>query len=199
MTKLNPTDFEDFFIRTYFGQSTGDYIDLSIQRAYLDFNRTLHGISKLNSKDLLYTNAKTYLKTRLIKLSDGVMDPTEENFNNWHKETCDGLIEHYNQYHYQEFYYGHAQKWINMSLKYIFALREVRVPGFSKFTPFFHIPIDNIILKKMKQYHIPVFFDCAWSKMNNYDDYLQFQKWIRKNFQDNIPIELEFLLWLNKI
>ena len=49
----------------------------------------------------------------------------------------------------------------------------------------------------MKEYHMPDFFDCAWSKINNYDDYLAFQKWV-DTFPEYIPLELEFLLWLDK-
>ena len=64
MSKLIKKDFEDFFIRSYFGTSKGDYIDLSIQRAYLDFNRTLHGISKHESKTDLYDDGQILFKVK---------------------------------------------------------------------------------------------------------------------------------------
>lgn len=198
MSKLVKKDFEDFFIRAYFGTTKGDYIDLSIQRAYLDFNRTLHGISKHGSKTELYVSAKSYLKSRIEMLQNTLTEPTEDYFDSWHMETCKGLIELYHQYQYKEFYYGHGQKWVNMTLKYIFALSEERVFGFSNFIKHFHIPIDNIVLRKMKEYHMPDFFDCAWSKINKYEDYLAFQKWVRDTFPEYIPLELEFLLWLDK-
>ena len=62
--------------------------------------------------------------------------------------TC---FESYVQY---RFFQVQAQKWINMSMKYLYALGDERVPGISKNYEYFHIPIDNIILNELKSKNI---------------------------------------------
>jgi len=52
MTTLTQKDLENFWIRCYLSPST-DLENAAIDRAYLDFNRTLHGIGKEQSDDKL--------------------------------------------------------------------------------------------------------------------------------------------------
>ncbi|GLI06723.1 hypothetical protein YDYSG_27530 [Paenibacillus tyrfis] len=195
MKNLSPIDFEDFFIRTYFGEFE-DYIDASIRRAYLDFNRTLHGMAGLERREELFEESRKFLRSKIDSLKDKDIDLTE--FDQWHYQACMGLKQIYTTYSYT-FNIGQAQKWINMTLKYMFALREERVGGYTEVYQFCHIPIDNIILDKFRKYNMPKFFNCKWSRINDYQmEYLSFQKWIRSTFPQFIPLELEFLLWLNK-
>lgn len=195
VNKLSQKDFEDFFIRTYFG-AYEDYIDACIQRAYLDFNRTLHGMAKLDLKGELFEKSKINLRFKIDKLKDQKLD--QNLFNSWHYETCCELKKIYANYSYP-FYIGQAQKWVNMTLKYMFALREERVTGFMETYQYCHIHIDNIMLDKFKAYKIPTFFNCKWSRIDDYfNEYLPFQEWIRSTFDNYNPLELEFLLWLNK-
>lgn len=198
MSIIKRTDFEDFFIRTYFGSNSNDYIELSIHRSYLDFNRTLHGMSKIQFKDRILLEAKEYIKVRLTNIRYQTITQKEYNF--WHKESCIGLIQIYNQYDYKSFYIGQGQKWINMTMKYLFALGEERVKGYKAVYPLCHVPIDNIILNKLKEYNFPNYFSVSWSRINDYDqEYLLFQKRIREMFPEYTPLEFEFLLWLEKL
>ena len=54
--------------------------------------------------------------------------------------------------------FGHAQKALNLYLKYLWCLEKVHEPP--------HFPVDSIILKK-----IPGFSNYRWTRMGSRDDY----------------------------
>ncbi len=120
----------------------------------------------------------------------------QSDFDNWHRETCQTLTTLYEHYSYNQLFVGQAQKWINMTFKYIFTIGESRLPGFESFYQHCHIPIDNIIVARLKEYGFPG-LSCAWSRINNYQGYLNYQQWVRRRFE-YIPMDVEFLLWLGK-
>lgn len=66
-------DCEEFLRVAYFG---GRYLDdrmgACIQRAYLDFNRTLHTIAKLPEKAQLHETASDHVKMCIGNLRDAV-------------------------------------------------------------------------------------------------------------------------------
>ena len=37
-----------------------------------------------------------------------------------------------------------------------------------------------------------------WSKLNDYDEYLEYQKWFRNKYNNEIPLDTEFYLWLEE-
>jgi hypothetical protein len=93
-----------------------------------------------------------------------------------------------------EISYGQAQKWINMSLKYMSALGNTIIIGVEKNYKYFHIPVDNIIQDKLKNHNInriPI----SWSRIDNYDVYLSYQIELRNKFSDQIPLDVEFRLF----
>ena len=57
---------------------------------------------------------------------------------------------------------------------------------------YYHVPIDNYILNATNYK-----FDTAWSKINSYEKYLEFQKWFREKYK-GIPLDVEFNMWLNE-
>ena len=81
-----------------------------------------------------------------------------------------------------------------MTLKYLFVLE---VSELNNMLAFLHVPIDNIILDKLKnrQMDYPK-FETPWSKIDNYDKYINFQKWLRGQFPNQIPMDTEFKLWM---
>ena len=196
---LKRQDYEDFLVHVYFlmNLSRGDFMEGCINRSYLDFNRTLHGLSRVKSVDQLYRKAKDALASALRELraicAQGI---SEDGFDDWHHRTCSNLIETYGGNGYGKFSVGQAQKWINMTLKYIFVLGEERVGGFGESYPFCHMPFDNIILGKLHAYGFPG-FSVAWSRIGEYDVYLQRQKWIRDKFT-LMPLDAEFKLWMGQ-
>jgi hypothetical protein len=91
---------------------------------------------------------------------------------------------------------GQSQKWVNMTLKYIFTLGENRLPGFEQVYPFAHIPVDNIILEQLYTKELTVIFTSAWSRLDEYSADLQFQQWVRTHCGDEYPLDFEFYLWM---
>jgi hypothetical protein len=190
---LNRSDYENYLIRVYFGLGQ-DFLDGAIKRAYLDFNRTMIGMGQQPDRVVIYEKQAEILKGKLDILR-GQVRVSQQQFDQWHQDTCQALIDGYQKYGFQ-FTIGQAQKWINMSLKYIYTLGEGRVPGFIELYPLCHAPLDRILLKALESYGLPKINE-PWSRISNYDNYLGIQFWIRKCF-DLPPLDVEFLLWQGK-
>lgn len=192
---LTRTDYEDYLIRLYFGSNT-DLLSACLGRAYLDFNRTLHGLKNLSNADKLHSKATNHLQAAITELQVRLPNPIDPTtFDNWHKDTCRGLIAVYSGYGYH-LYVGQAQKWVNMTFKYIYTLGEERVSGFEPAYRYCHIPLDNIILDVLAEYSFPS-LNCSWSRLDDYDEYFMRQAWIRRTFV-LAPLDVEFMLWLGK-
>jgi hypothetical protein len=118
-----------------------------------------------------------------------------EVFDSWHKITCERLISLFDR-HGHHLFVGQAQKWVNMTTKYIFTVGEQRVSGFDSVYLYCHVPFDNILLKQLKKYDF-LALNRAWSRLDKYDEYLERQKWIRQRFS-LAPMDVEFQLLLGK-
>ena len=191
-SQLTEADIQNFFRFLYFGKYT-DVVSVSMDKAYLDFNRTLHGLDAYkknnNNKDCV-TDAKKVLTESIHELLEPKTKiQNQQAFDDWHQETCDRLRQKFDDFPFQ---YGQAQKWINMALKYIFILEPDQV---DPVYPFFLVPIDNILLEHLKPYAPPT-LSCSWSRIDNYEEYLCFQRWFR-DFTGN-PMDNEFLLFMDK-
>lgn len=192
-TDITQKEYTDFLLFLYFGKSN-NYLNNCIDRAYRDFNRTMHGFAKHKNKDVILKESKTYLKESLIEIKNDNSMISQINFDVWHKSTCYRLINIFYKYEYQNFTIGQAQKWINMSLKYIFLHGEIRIDGFNRVYEYCHIPIDNIILNKLEYKK----FNTSWSRINDYNIYIDFQKYIRDISRDEIPLDFEFRLFMRE-
>ncbi|HEY9626224.1 MAG TPA: hypothetical protein V6C84_02895 [Coleofasciculaceae cyanobacterium] len=193
---LTRSDYEDYLVRLYFGSET-DLLLACMNRAYRDFNRTLHQLKKLEngkeSKALAVISLRESIHELKFLLINSVSQAV---FDDWHRETCKKLIDTYTDSGYDKFTVGQAQKWINMTLKYIFTCGEERISGFSNAYSYCHIPLDNILIEKLEKYDFPK-LSCAWSRINDYGEYLMGQVWVRQTFKA-VPLDVEFLLWLGK-
>lgn len=193
---LTRADYEDYLVYLYFGGRT-DYLTRCIDRAYRDFSRTLRGLRIVETKDALYAQAQQTLIQHLELLRDPHTQPTDPTgFDSWHRAICSRLITLYRD-HAHEMYIGQAQKWVNMSLKYIFTVGEERVPGFQAIYPFCHVPLDSILMQQFKPYQPPSLPE-RWSRIDDYDQYIRYQHWIREQFT-RLPLDIEFLLWLKQV
>ena len=112
----NPTqsDFDEFLLRLYFGQ-IGDYLRLCVDRAYLDFNRTLHGMAKEKRREAIRAAGASILLKSLRSLANGSVG-NQGVFDSWHRRTCEQLRKAFRKSGYSRFTVGHAQKWLNMML-----------------------------------------------------------------------------------
>jgi hypothetical protein len=81
-----------------------------------------------------------------------------------------------------------------MTLKYIFVIGDKRLPGYGHLYSFGHLPLDDIIIKRLQSRGLPN-LSSRWSRLNDYKEYLVIQKWVRDFFIGSIPLAVEFHLW----
>lgn len=186
---------EDVLVHKYFG--TGhDYLLNGINRAYRDFNRTLHGLGKLSTKEILREQARNKVKLAFFELRNFRGEVKKQTvFDTWHKHTCQELSGLFQSFGHHLFV-GQAQKWINMTFKYIFTMGESRIPGFGELYPFCHAPLDKILIGQLEK-HGFTGLPCPWSRLDDYNLYLDYQIWIRQRFS-LVPLDTEFHLWLGR-
>jgi hypothetical protein len=189
---VSASDWDDFVAICYFGR-VGDWLDRCMRRAYLDMNRTLHGMSTLGEG---HSDWKTVmlrvLRDRLTMLP-GEHAWTQASFDAWHHESVD-ILKRISSEHGFSLSVGQSQKWMNMSIKYAIALGEHRVPGFFCAYDVAHVALDNIVLERLTELGMSP-PECAWSKMVDYSEYMAVQEWVRKHFA-MVPVEAEYDLWL---
>ena len=125
------------------------------------------------------------------KIPELISVKDEKEFTQWHHTMCSQIVDIY-QAEGIEFYIGQAQKWVNMTLKYLYVL----VPDVAE--PFYnllHIPLDNYIMDiAKKQYGVPA-LSCAWSRITDYDEYLKYERMLMEVI-DEIPLDWEFAIWV---
>ncbi len=114
----------------------------------------------------------------------------------WHRETCLNLIDEFGA---SEMHYGQAQKWVNMTLKYLFAVGSVGIEdigNISRAYSWAHMPIDRIIVNQLRKVGFPhgLLPKGSWSKMNQ-QDYSELQLNLREYFADECLMAVEFRLW----
>lgn len=134
---------------------------MSSQQALMDF--LIYSYFKIIPK-VIYGDSREpdYLTYRIKKaIMKAYEDATNEgayntlcalasNYEEWHKNTCEGLYKKYSKVCLNEnepfFTYGNAQKWVNMTMKYLWLL------GLLDNTvdcERLHIPIDSFIIDAM--------------------------------------------------
>ncbi len=185
---IDERDLGEFLIRAYFSDLQ-DPLIACLDHAYLDFCRTLPHVPKK-----IREIAMDKLRRAFSELTAEVAD--QEQFDSWHRETTETLQCTYSDGAYPNFYVGHAQKWINMTLKYAIVMGNA-LQGYERIFPFCHVPLDSIMIKAFGN-DFPMLPN-GWSKLNDYGKYLRVQYWIRQytslNYTDCYPIEVEFKLW----
>lgn len=161
-------------------------METSIKRAYREVCRTITRFNYNQKKQAIKNNANELLLNEICGLLNR-KSLNQNQFDKWHEEACNKLI---NTFKNQIFYYGQAQKWINMTFKYLALLDYNKVKIAYEYC---HVPIDAEILKNVNYE-----FNCSWSKIDNYKEYLKFQNWFRSEYK-GIPLDVEFTLWLDMV
>ncbi len=193
-TTIKRGDFRRYLGVLYFGVDQPGFRRY-ISRAYRDLSRTLHTADSAGSRDERVEVVNTELSARLVTAAAGkkVKCKDESAFDRWHEETCESLIVGFGG---TELSYGHAQKWLNMSLEYLFTAHVLKLADIGKIEawyPFAHMPIDNVVLDQLADLGFPYTCPRPWSKLTK-DDYLAFQSALRKTYKQ-CPIDVEFMLW----
>ncbi len=193
----NPTlaDHYEYLLRLYFGDGP-DRLSSCIKRAYRDLNRTLHGFALMSAREELHARASAVVKSFLSGLVESPgASLRQASFDDRHRLVCTQLCSTYSDAGFAEFRDGQAQKWLNMALKYVFVFGESRLPGYSQVFELAHVPLDNIILKRLRPFGVPR-LKSAWSRVG-YDEYMDMQRWVRDKFPGSAPLAVEFTLWLD--
>ena len=184
------TDQADFLLRLYFGPGE-DALLRAIRKAHQDFSRTVHGIGEHPDAR---PKATELLRVEITKLSGNPEIATQDAFDSWHRRLCESLCGAYASAGYGKFTIGQAQKWINMTLKYVFVFGKTRLTGYEAFYRLCHVPIDNIILESQTFSGLRTFTK-RWSRITDYDEYLAFQRAVRARFPESSPLAVEFWAW----
>jgi hypothetical protein len=117
---------EERLICSYFhpdGTSERAYFEGIAHRAYLDLNRTLRGIGSFPGKQHLHDVAISALRNFAFNLRGPTTWINQETFDKLHREMCLELCGIYVTGGWKAFSIGQAQKWLNMTFKYVFTLR----------------------------------------------------------------------------
>lgn len=191
----------DFYQVCVFGKKDPNIEDAA-KRAYLDLCRTIY-----NTKE----DSRNKAKDEVIKL---ILAQTKELetcdnicFDKFHETLCDEIIQIYKRYNI-EFYYGQAQKWVNMTMKYLCVIGEKKYPWLKKVYSSLHVPIDSVILNQaineFKIYSVIVNGDkvslknLSWSRIKK-EIYYAIQTNLRRAIEakGEVPIFWEFTAWNN--
>ena len=233
----NKSDFA-FWTEFYNDEGNGtDCFSWASNKAYLDMNRTM----TFKETPQNNTPKDTVAKTRKDWRDSGTkairekFDEMSGRFEDWHKERCADLIRIYNgELVLREggkrtdktatLTYGQAQKWLNMTLKYLWLLNRLGMIEDSSISDVitncqdeFHVPLDSYILryvakqdKNKKDKLSPPDnaldssidfssfwkdFGSAWSQINDKDRYYKYQKELADAIKEGIPLEWELEHW----
>ena len=121
----------EFLLFSYFGLCFEDsakhivekaldlgYNDATNQGAYNALNKNDDSESKKNARAQIYEQVDSFFS-----------DNNTEEYDDWHSELCSSLVEKYKKVlvcgNVQAFSYGNAQKWVNMTMKYLYILRTI--------------------------------------------------------------------------
>lgn len=192
--KIEEKDILNFLKFAYFGDLTNP-IEAASNRAYLDMCRTLRVKEVSNGiKSELIEYVNDIFKYEISKLISGNIKNQNE-FDKWHDGICNKIIEEYYEYKESKIQltYGQAQKWLNMTIKYLYMLK---VYSFDCVFEYLHIPIDNCILNVANEKLGINKPKTAWSKWDE-KQYHNYQNEIKSKIKI-APLCWEFENWLNE-
>lgn len=191
MKKINiDKNIYEFFVVTYFG-SGDDIFDLVTNRAYLDLNRTIrfNGLPEVY-RDLMKKKVAIIIRNEILELFN-LKQCNQIIYDNWHLNLCEKIKSVYKS-DGVDFHLGQSQKWINMTMKYLYVLNDDRVNQLLKYL---HVAVDNYIIEyvcKFLSFSKP---KIAWSRQDNYDEYLNLQEKIREISFPDCPFFWEMYNW----
>lgn len=114
---------------------------------------------------------------------------TVEEYDSWASEVCTEIRRIYREFHIDDYTFGNAQKLFNMAVKYVLSADNID-PALPIFKVA-HIPIDGVIMKISKKKLSLRPMPTAWSKTDNLEDIISYQR----RFRDALPDTYFPLLW----
>ena len=178
----------------YFGNMSNP-LEAASRSAYHDMMRTIRFYDLPQSDRWEMREKVNKLLKEEIDWLDSSHIRSQSVFDNWHRKLSDEIKMIYQSYGI-EFSYGQAQKWINMTIKYLYILE---VQSFDGVFEYLHIPIDNYIFDSVENLLGIPRPKQAWSRLDDYDWYLCYQEAIREKLSGISPLRWEFREWLNAV
>lgn len=188
---------------TYSLTNTSNVKDIICNSAYRDVQRHFHGIGKHKDKrdegfELLAENICEYF--------NNPPKTSQTEFDAFHRELCDKLIEYFNAFLTNGMTYGKAQKLINITFKHLFCTKEAM--GKLGYFQYCHTPIDNTVLNWCAEKIGLNVQRSNWSNIKDYNVYKDIQKGILNylnspanteyRFSDGTsftPLAVDFYVW----
>lgn len=176
------------------------------KRAYRDLSRTLHGIGTHPDKSALLEGTHDSLYAFVADLEEVT---TRQDCDALHDAWCEDRIRFFSEHPHPErkkfaFTYGQAQKWINMTLKYLAVLGHPTVAGVY---PYLHVPIDSIVYAEAEHPSAGIAVPRppggrAWSRLTReqYRDYQQSLRTAIATHSDGslAPLDWEAQAWITR-
>lgn len=186
-------DILDFLRAIYFGTYTNPYLAAS-NRAYLDMNRTIRFKNISGQKrDEIRSSVNSLLEKEIRQVENKIQ--SQEDYDEWHFRVCDAIRDLYLE-NGVTFYFGQSQKWVNMTMKYLYIIGERK---FDIVFDYLHAPLDNYLFNiaarvlKVKRPKI------AWSRWDDYfKQYMSYQMDLRQKVSGKSVLRWEFEYWLKE-
>lgn len=183
-----------YFLKTLYFNDFSDIFKASSDKAYQDFCRTIRVEGFKGKSDIQKEESRTYVTDYLKKRITGADDELnsivdQKSFDIWHTKTCNRIIEEFLPC--AKLNYGQAQKWLNMTCKYLCVFEE---PHVKTIFPWLHAPIDTIVFERATELNVHNTSKKAWSNWNE-EDYKDYQNRLREAIKKDKGEEYPVLLW----
>ena len=205
----------DFLISVCFGNTEGeDIYEKCVEKAYRDFSRTIH-----YKFSLAVLKSDKEKKNRMDNIKREMLKNVINTIRNSESDTDPGSIidvvskmsTKYDIFEGNGLTYGQAQKWVNMSLKYMWLLQKCPIKE-----ELLHAPIDRFIIhaltedKNMNPFGIELKgvnlnSDMAWSKDLDGEQYISIQRELKNRIKEPIGgrifrsvIDWENAVWIEQ-
>ena len=186
----------DTMVYLYFGNTANPYKAAS-RRAYLDLCRTIKFAPSSNEEERVQarTDVDDMIENKVKAIANAGIT-NQDGYDEWHKAICEELVDRYAKVCGDQFYTCQAQKWVNMTIKYLYLIDSDLVRLIKDFA---HVPLDNYVFAAAR-YRLGLFSDglIPWSKIKDYSVYLNYQKELKKAVEplNTSPLQWELSYWL---
>lgn len=135
-----------------------DLVRICADRAFLDLSRRLVFKEEYKGDSKKKKHLRQEFRSKICEIIMGqvkiLLESNEKDFDTKHNDACKAIINAVNHQNVliscdgfdKAFTYGHAQKWLNMTLKYM-RLTGFWNEAFEQLKTVMHIPVDSYILK----------------------------------------------------
>lgn len=174
-------------------------IKAASRRAYRDLARTLRGFGSYNGRKETLDKVTESL-VQFVQGLDG--REGQEKFDQLRVAWCEDAIRIFESTGSGGGFpltYGQAQKWINMTLKYLAVLGHEQVNQVYKML---HVPIDSVVFDEAKKIRMTRSRQRAWLKLAK-EEYMGYQQVLRKAVaerfgEDYPPLDWETKAWATR-